>query len=74
MVNAGRRIPVVQYSFSKAICPYTAERQGLLSKCTSIDGNMAKKLLDQGYKQLSKFKMWCPVKVRVMYTVLRSHK
>ncbi|XP_064400448.1 adenylate kinase 9-like [Halichondria panicea] len=63
MINAGRRIPVVQYSFSKAICPYTAERQGLLSKCTSIDGNMAKKLLDQGYKQLSKFKMWCPVKL-----------
>ena len=62
-VNASRSISVVTYSFNKAIQPYTVDRQGLLSKCTAVTGEMAKKLLDHGYKQLSKFKRWCPVKV-----------
>ncbi len=73
IVNAGRRVLVVQYSFSKAIRSYTTERQGLLTKCTSIDGSMAKKLLDHGYKQLSRFKMWCPVKVCTVSMTLIEH-
>lgn len=72
-VGASRRIPVVQYSFSKAIRPYTAERQGLLSKCTAINGDMAKKLLDHGYKHLSKFKNWCPVEVCTSLCVLKCN-
>ena len=69
-MNAGRTISVVQYSFFKAIHPYTVDRQGLLSKCTRIDGDMAKKLLNHGYKQLSKFKTWCPVEVRMCVTCI----
>lgn len=63
MVNARRQIPVVLYSLKKALRPYTVDRGGLLAKCTPINGEMAKKLLDHGYKQLSNFKTWCPVKV-----------
>jgi len=64
VVNAAQRIPVVEYSLNKALSPFTSDRQGLLTKCTPIDLEMAKKLLDHGYKQLSKFKRWCPVEVR----------
>ena len=72
-VNAGRRVPVVEYSMSKSLHRYTTDRQGLLSKCTAIDGDTAKKLLDHGYKQLSKFKRWCPVKVSTDSCVLCHH-
>ena len=64
MVNARRRIPVVSYSLEKVLWPYSGDRDGLLAKTTPINGEIAKKLLDHGYKQLSKFKTWCPVKVQ----------
>ena len=67
MINAGRTIPVVEYSLKKALANFTTYRAGLLSKCTQIDADMAKKLLDHGYKQLSKFKRWCPVEVHCIY-------
>lgn len=63
MINARRQIPIVVYSLKKALQPYTVDRGGLLAKCTPINGEMAKKLLDHGYKQLSHFKNWCPVQV-----------
>ena len=56
---------MVEYSVSKSLHRYTRDRQGLLLKSTAIDGDTAKKLLDHGYKQLSKFKRWCPVKVSI---------
>ena len=62
-VSASRRVPVVQYSLGKSLRRYTTDRPGMLAKCTAIDRDTAKKLLDHGYKQLSKFKSWCPVKV-----------
>lgn len=62
-VDARRKIPVVTYSLKRALHPYTVDRGGLLTKSTPIDGEMAKKLLDHGYKQLSNFKTWCPIKV-----------
>ena len=62
-VGASRKVEVVQYSLGKALLCYTRDRQGLLSKCTAINADMAKRLLDHGYKQLSTFKRWCPVKV-----------
>lgn len=63
VVNAKRQIPVVLYSLKKALQTYTTDRGGLLAKCTPINGEIAKTLLDHGYKQLSNFKTWCPVKV-----------
>ena len=67
VVNAARRVPVVEYSLNKTLTHFTSDRAGLLSKCTAIDLEMAKKLLDHGYKQLSKFKRWCPVEVCGVY-------
>lgn len=62
-VNGCRKPSVVKFSVEKSIRPFTINRQGLLIKCTPINADIAKKLLDYGYKQLSPFKNWCPVKV-----------
>lgn len=63
MINAKRQIPIVLYSLKNELRPYTLDRGGLLAKSTPVNGEMAKTLLDHGYKQLSNFKTWCPVKV-----------
>ena len=62
-IPAGRNVDVVLYSLEKSLSRYFINRNGLLSKCTPIDFPTAKKLLDHGYKQLSRFGYWCPVKV-----------
>ena len=62
-MEASRKPSVVLYSGAKVLQKYTDDRAGILVKCTPIDGHMAKNLLDHGYKQLSKFGRWCPVKV-----------
>ena len=63
VINASRKVPVVEFSMKKALKQFTTDRAGLLRKCTPIDLAMAKKLLDHGYKQTSKFKKWCPIEV-----------
>ena len=65
-INGCRKPAVVKYSVEKCLVRYTANRQGLLTKCTPINENVAKKLLDNGYKHLSPFKKWCPIKVCTM--------
>ena len=70
-IDARHRMPVVVYSLKKALRPYTIDRAGLLAKCTPINGEMAKKLVDHGYKQLSNFKSWCPIEVSYMQVVYR---
>ena len=62
-IPAGRKVDVVLYSLEKSLSQYFINRNGLLSKSTPIDFPTAKKLLDHGYKQLSRFGYWCPVKV-----------
>ena len=63
-VNGGRKLHVVKYSLRKVLKPYIEDRESLLVKCTPITMNIAKNLLNNGYKQMSKFGRWCPVKVR----------
>ena len=62
-VNASKKEPVVEYSINKSLSPYANNRQGIFIKCTPVDAKMAKVLLDSGYKHLSDFQKWCPVKV-----------
>ena len=60
---------MVEFSLKKALKPFTVDRGGLLKKCTPIDFGMAKKLLDHGYKQISKFNRWCPVEVSYCWQI-----
>lgn len=62
-VNGCKKPAVVQFCAEKSLLPYTVSREGLLTKCTPVNAEIAKKLLDQGYKYLSPFRKWCPVKV-----------
>lgn len=54
---------MVKYSLRKVLKPYIQDRESLLVKCTPVTMNIAKNLLNHGYKQMSKFGRWCPVKV-----------
>ena len=60
---------MVEFSLKKALKPFTVDRGGMLKKCTPIDFGMAKKLLDHGYKQISKFNRWCPVEVSYCWQI-----
>ena len=62
-VNGGRKLHVVKYSLRKVLKPYVEDRESLLVKCTPITINIAKGLVNHGYKLMSKFGRWCPVKV-----------
>lgn len=64
-VSADRKIPVVAYSLEKALSRYFKDREGLLTKSSPVDPLTAKILLDHGYKQLSRFGYWCPIKVSI---------
>ena len=64
-VNATKKEPVVEFSASKLLLPYSDNRQGLFLKSTPVDPKMAKILLDKGYKLLSKFRKWCSVEVHI---------
>eukprot|EP00731_Ephydatia_muelleri_P001087 Em0001g1087a len=63
MVEAGRKVSVVMYSLCHTLSRYTTERNGMLAKCTPLNGEVAKKLLVSGYKLASRFHKWCPVKL-----------
>ena len=65
-VNACRKLSVVKFSAEKMLLPYNRDREGLLTKCTKVDSDIAKTLLDYGYKFLSTLKKWCPVKVMII--------
>ena len=62
-IQGTKKPSIVQYCVQKALYRFLFNREGLLTKCTIIDKPVAKKLIDHGYKQLSKFGYWCPVKV-----------
>ena len=62
-INGGRKLHVVKYSLRKSLKPYIEDRESLLVKCTPVTITIAKNLLDHGYKLMSKFGRWCPVKV-----------
>ena len=67
-------MPVVEFSLKKALKHFTKDRAGLLTKCTPIDLDMAKKLVDHGYRQSSKFKKWCPIEVNVQVLYVSHNK
>ena len=62
-IDAFKKPPVVKFLVEKCLLPFTENRNGLLTKCTPVNADIAKTLLDNGYKYLSPFKKWCPVKV-----------
>jgi len=64
VVPAGRKPHIVQYLINKKLHPIVRQRHSMFERVYSVSVNMANKLLDSGYKLLSRFGRWCPVAVR----------
>ena len=62
-VDASRKPPIAQYVLMKLLKPQVVHRDSLFDKCHTITRQLALKLLNQGYKQPSRFGRWCPVKL-----------
>ena len=63
-ITAGRKPHIVQYLINKKLHAVVQQRYSMFERIYSLSVNMAKKLLDSGYKLLSRFGRWCPVAVR----------
>lgn len=62
-IDAGRRQPIVRYTLSKKLKPMVEYRESMFERVYPISEKLADKMLKSGYKQLSRFGRWCPVKV-----------
>jgi len=62
-VPAGRKPHIVQYLINKKLHTIVQQRYSMFERVYSLTVNMANKLLDSGYKLLSRFGYWCPVTV-----------
>jgi len=62
-VPAGRKPHIVQYLINKKLVAIVQQRYSMFERVYSVTVNMANKLLDSGYKLLSRFGRWCPVAV-----------
>ena len=62
-VPAGRKPHIVQYLIKKRLQAIVQQRYSMFERVYGLTVNMANKLLDSGYKLLSRFGRWCPVAV-----------
>jgi len=66
MVPAGRKPHIVRYLINKRLQAIVQQRYSMFERVYSLSVAMANKLLDTGYKLLSRFGRWCPVAVRLV--------
>ena len=63
-IEANRKPNIVQYLIKKRLKRFVEpQRKSLLERVYPIKYRLAMKLLNFGYKQLSRFGKWCPVKL-----------
>lgn len=62
-IDAGRRQPIVRYTLNKKLKPMVEYRESMFERVYPISERLAEKMLKSGYKQISRFGRWCPVKV-----------
>ena len=70
-VPGGRKPHIVQYLINKRLQAIVRQRYSLFERVYSVNVNIASKLLDCGYKLLSRFGRWCPVAVCAFASVSR---
>lgn len=68
-VNTNRMKGVVCYSLVKCLSQFTDNRRGLLLKSSFVTEEVARALIDHGYKHLSQFGFACPVQVSHSYSL-----
>jgi adenylate/nucleoside-diphosphate kinase len=62
-IEANRKPNIVRYLIKKRLTRFTETRQSLLERVYPVKLKVANKLIDFGFKQLSRFGRWCPVKL-----------
>ena len=62
-VDGGRKPHIVRYLLKKGLKPYIEYRHSMFERVYPINEKLARRMLQTGYKQPSKFGRWCPVKV-----------
>ena len=62
-IDAGRKPNIVRYLLEKKLKPFVEHRPSILERVYVLKLKLANRLLDFGYKQLSRFGRWCPVLV-----------
>jgi adenylate/nucleoside-diphosphate kinase len=62
-VVGNRKQTIVRYLIEKKLQRFVEFRQSLLERVYPIKVKMANKLIDVGFKHLSRFGRWCPVKL-----------
>jgi len=63
VVPAGRKPHIVQYLITKKLHAMVQQRHSMFERVYSVSNVVAGKLLGAGYKLLSRFGRWCPVRV-----------
>ena len=62
-VQTGRKLHIVRYHLTKKLHSIIQCRYSMFERVFAVKPTVAEKLLSYGYKQLSRFGWWCPVKV-----------
>ena len=62
-VDSTRKPHIVRYLMNKKLKSVIEARQSIFERVYPISENLARKMLQTGYKQPSRFGRWCPVKV-----------
>ncbi|XP_047128980.1 adenylate kinase 9 isoform X1 [Hydra vulgaris] len=73
-VDSSRKPQIVQYCLTKLLKKHLLCRNCFFDKCQILKPTVAKNLLKQGYKKLSRFGKWCPVKLYDNETLMPVHK
>ncbi|KAL8579547.1 hypothetical protein ACOMHN_025500 [Nucella lapillus] len=62
-IDAGRKPHIVRYLINKNLKPYIDFRRSIFERVCPIQEKVAQRMLTIGYKQLSRFGRYCPVKL-----------
>lgn len=62
-IDGARKEKIVTYLINKKLERFIDNREALFERCYVVKNSIAKRLLDFGYKKLSRFGRWCPVRL-----------
>jgi adenylate/nucleoside-diphosphate kinase len=63
-IDGTRKPHIISYMMSKKLRKYVQARHSMFERIYPISEAMARRMLQTGYKQPSRFGRWCPVRVR----------
>ena len=65
IVDAGRKATIVRYTLTKKLKSIVHTRHSIFERIYPISEKLANRMIHMGYKQMSRFGRWCPVRVNI---------